>query len=345
MQELTTGDPELPWLDNDKLRRFAQPDLGGVVACLWPRYQAIKEAAQLLLRIVWLGALKDCAKLAYDAAFDTTLDSTARVFAGRALLATGDEAARKDYARLVMAERSTLPGTMVRDAMMELFPTLIGVQELLELLDAADVTNDQGGLGLDWEGPHLVEKLNAPSDLENFLRGLVTQVGGELGEHAHYPPSKREEAYFPAIAASALRLLQVSPPENAPEVAVDAILRICNRRDHSTDVRAKVNSALTELHRTGSRRRCAFWRVAQNLRGPSNARQKIDQLWQMEMLGYPTGLQVEDVEWLLADGLTKGEHDRRLAVNAALTIHRSAGGPAGLLEKIASGFAGTGETC
>lgn len=336
MQELTTGDPEPPWWDNDKLRRFAQPDLGSIIASLWPKYQANKEAAELLLRIVWLGAIKDCAKLAYDAAFDMALDSTARVFAGRALLATGDEATRKHYAGLVIAERSTLPSRMVRDAMMELFPTLIGVQELLEILEAADVANDQGGLGFEWEGPRLVEKLNTSSDLEKLLRGLLTQLGGELGEHAHYPPSKREEAYFPAIAAAALRLLQVCPLDSAPEVAVDAILRICNRRDHGTDTQAKVNLALTELHRTGSRRRSAFWRVAQSLRRPSPGWQKIDQLWQIEMLGYPSGLQVEDVEWLLADGLAKGEHDRRLAVNAALTIHRSAGGPDGLLERIAS---------
>ena len=336
MKELTTGDPEPPWWDDDKLRRFSQPELGSVVASLWPKCKANKEAAQLLLRIVWLGALKDCAKLAYDATFDTGLDSTARVFAGRALFIIGDEAARKDYAALIMAERSTLPGTMVRDAMMEFFPTLIGVRELLEILETTDVADDQGGPGFESEVPRLVEKLNAPSDLEELLCGLLTEVGGELAEHAHHPPSKREEAYFPAIAEAALRLLQESPPNRTPDVAVDAILRICNRRDHSSDVRARVDLALTELQRTGSRRRCAFWRVAQNLRGLSPAQQKIDQLWPMERLGYPAGLQVEDLEWLLTDALTKGEYDRRLGVNAALSIHRSAGEPAELLEKIAS---------
>jgi hypothetical protein len=85
------------------------------------------------------------------------------------------------------------------------------VPELLEILEATDVANDQGGLEFKWEGPSLVEKLNTPSDLENLLRGLFTQMGGALGDHEHHPPSKREEAYFPAIAAAAVRLLQVSP--------------------------------------------------------------------------------------------------------------------------------------
>ncbi len=335
MGELAAGIQELPWWDNDKLRRFAQPDLGSVVVSLWSKYRTNKEAAHVLLRIAWLGALKDCAKLAYDAAFETGLDSTVRVFAGRALLATGDEAARKSYAELVMADKSTLPAWMVRDAIVDLFPTLIGVPELLEILEATNVSSEGGGIEFDAEGPLLIEKLNAHSDLENLLRGLLTQVGGELGEHALYPPSKREAAYFPAMAAAARSLLQVSQPDSAPEVAVDAILRICNR-DHGTRVQASANSALKELHRTGARRRTAFWRVAHNLRSSSHLRQRIDQLWQMENLGYPAGLQVEDLDWLLAEGLAMDADDRRLAVDAALTICRSAGEPRGMLEKISS---------
>jgi hypothetical protein len=335
MHELTTGAQEFPWLNYDKLRRFAQPDLSTVVASLWPIHRANKEAAQLLLQIVWLGALKDCSKLAFDAAFDTGLDSTVRVFAGRALLATADEAALKSYTDLVITEKSTLPARMVRDAIADLFPTLIGVPELLEILEA-NVPSEEGGLEFDKEGPRLVDKLYAPSDLADLLLGLLTQVGGELGEHAHYPPSKREEVYFPAIGAAALRLLQVSPPDRAPEVAIDAVLRICNRRDHGSSVHKGAESALQELHRTGSRRRAAFWRVAHNLRSTRGQQQKIDPLWQMEILGYPAGLQAEDVAWLLADGLTKGEDDRRLAVNTAINIHGSAGRPAGLLDEIAS---------
>jgi hypothetical protein len=70
ISELTSGDHELPWWDNDKLRRFAQPDLGETVASLWPTYRSNKEAAQLLMRIAWLGSLKECASLAFDAIFE-----------------------------------------------------------------------------------------------------------------------------------------------------------------------------------------------------------------------------------------------------------------------------------
>jgi len=332
---LAKGDHELPLLDNSKLRRFAQYDLGSVVTALWPQYRTNNEAAELMLRLVWLGALKECAQLAYDAAFDKTLEPTARIFAARALLATGDEAARKRYAELAKAEKATLPPGMVRYTIGDLFPGVIGVQDLLEILATDNPTRD-GGLGFELEGPVLVKKLDDASEIEELLRGLLTLISGELREHSHYPPTKQEEAYFPAIAEATLHLLQLSPPDTAPEIAIDALLLICNRRHLAAPLRNTTEAALTEVHRTSARRRTAFWRAAQSFRSSEHVQSKIDQLWQLGFFGYAHGLQIEDVDWLLTDGLTKEENDRRLAVNSALTLYRSAGEPAGMLEKISS---------
>ena len=339
IKELTDSDHERswherPWWDSDKLRRFAQPELGGVVVSLWPECRAHEEAAQLLLQIVWLGALKDCASLAAEAALDASFDSVTRVFAGRALLATGNEKTKNALVDLVLTERSTLPANMVRDVLMDLFPTLISVGDLLVILESMDIGEDQGGLGFAWEGSRLVDKLDSVCDLERLLGGLLTQLGGELGAHAHDEPTKREKAYFPAMVTAALRLLSVSPPEIAPEAAVDAILRVANRRNDDREIESKLSGSFAELHRTTSRRRSAFWRVAQNLRRTSREWQKIEALWHMEMSGYRAGLQFEDIGWVLEDGLTRGEHDRRLAIMSALDIALSPGAPTSLLEKI-----------
>jgi len=338
VQQITSRDIESPWWekiwwDNDKLRRFAHPEVGSVVASLWLSYRANKEVAELLLRIVWLGALRDCAEFAREAAFDPTLDSTARVFAGRALLVTGDETCRKNYAEFVKAERSTLPGAMVCDALMEFFPTHIGVPELLQILQPMNVTDDQAGIGFKSNGPNLVQKLNTRSDLGDLLRGLVEQVAPDLRMHAHHRPSESERSYFPAIAEASLRLLQMTSPNTAPDIAVDAILCICNRQEHDTEAKIRLDAVLGELHRTSSRRLSAFWRIAQRLRRHLAGAQKIDHVWQMEMAGYPPGLQVEDLESLLSGSLEKGDDDRTLAVTAALMIYRSAGATAGLLHK------------
>jgi len=77
--------------------------------------------------------------------------------------------------------------------------------------------------------------------------------------------------------------------------------------------------------------------VVHNLRGALSGKpQKIDQLWHITTLGYPTGLQVEDVDCLLTDGLAMGDDDCRLAVDAALIIYRLAGELPGVLARISS---------
>ena len=55
----------------------------------------------------------------------------------------------------------------------------------------------------------------------------------------------------------------------------------------------------------------------------------------MTILGYSPGLQIEDLDWLLADGPSRGpESERRLSVDAAVRIWRKAGSPAALLARI-----------
>jgi hypothetical protein len=332
--ELTTDDQEWPWWDNDKLRRFAQSDLGNAVLSLWPQYRTNREASQLLMRLIRLGALKECGHLAREVAFDSAADPNLRVTAGKAFLAMMDAPSRSDYAALIKADAGTLPLRMVRDAIVELFPTLITTAEVLRILTEVNVEDDRSGFDFKSDGADLAKRLESVADLELFLTGLLGQLGTQLGDHSHHPPTKREAVFFPAMAEAALRLLKATPTDDAPDAAIDALLRIGNRREPDSGVRKTANEALVELHRTADRRRRAFWWVVRTLRTVS-LRQRIDQFWQIELLGYRTGLKIEDVEWLLADGLAKGEVDCRLAVAAAFAIYRSQGEPASLLAKIA----------
>jgi hypothetical protein len=334
LRELTSDDQEWPWWDNDKLRRFAQSDLGNAVLSAWPQYRTNREASQLLMRLIWLGTLKECEPFARDVAFDSMVDPTLRAFAGKALLAMADASTRNDYAALIKANTTTLPLRMIRDAVVELFPALITISDLLRILTEVNIEDGQNGLDFQRDGTALAKRLDSAADLEPFLTGLLGQLGTKLGDHSHHPLTKREEAFFPAMAEAAFRLLKATPTNDAPDAAIDALLRICNRREHGSSARKTANEALVELHRTAERRRRAFWRVVTTLRTVSQ-RQPIDQVWHIEFLGYPAGLKIEDVDWLLADGLAKGGVDYRLAVNTALVIYRSQGEPATLLAKIA----------
>ncbi|HYI96083.1 MAG TPA: hypothetical protein VEX68_21245 [Bryobacteraceae bacterium] len=335
LRDLTTEDREWPWWDNDKLRRFAQPDLGNSVLDLWPRYGTHQKASQLLMRLIWLGTLKECLPLVRDVAFHKTADPTLRVFAGKALLEMADISTRSEYAALIKAGTGTPPLRMVWDAILELVPTLITTSDVVRIL--AEVNIQDEGLDFKLDGPALVERLKS-TDLELFLGWLVSQLGTQLGDHSHHPPTELEEVIFPSMAEAALRLLKETPTNDAADAAIDALLRIVNRREHDSGVRERADEALVELHRTAARRRRAFWRVVATLRTIS-PRQPIEEAWHIEFLGYSTGLKTEDLEWLLADGLSKGGINCRLAVNAAVAIYRSQGEPGWLLAKIGEAVA------
>ncbi|MGC4049976.1 MAG: hypothetical protein QM757_11380 [Paludibaculum sp.] len=333
LREATAEDQEWPWWDNDKLRRFAQSDLGNTVLALWPQYRGHKEAARLLMRLSWLGALKECEPLARDLAFDVEAEPLLRVIAGKALLAVADPSTRTNYAAMVLAKAASLPVRMVRDAVLELSPKSLSVQETLRILSHLDLANDRDGLDFEHDGVILAKKLEVAVEIEAFLVGLLGQLDGRLEENAYHRPTKKEEALFPAMAESVIRLLKRSPVDQVPDAAIDAMARISNRRELPSKLRETTSEALTELHRTAGRRRNAFWRVVAAVRQASSKR-PVDQLWHVEFLGYPAGLKVEDVDWLLDDALAKGGVDCRLAVSAALAIYRSHGQPPAVYEKI-----------
>jgi hypothetical protein len=321
-------------LDRDSVQRFARPDLGNTVRSLWSKYHMHSEPRDLLLRIIWLGVLKDCADLAVSCAFGAYPDRHTRIVAGRALAVVGDDAAKHLYVEYIKEHCAALPSVLVWDAMDGLFPQFLNVDTLLNILDAIDVADGDGGLGLEWLGPRLAERLDDRRDLERLLRGLLDQLGnGPLG--IGHIPDNREQAYFAAIAATAGALLDKCALDEAPTDTVDAALELGARRRYGISIHDTRNIA-AELHRSRARRRITFWRAADRLTGhPLLQGRAVQSPFDLEMLGYSPKLQAEDLGWLLADAPQRvTESERRLAVSAALGIWREAGNAGDILSRI-----------
>src|SRR5271157_3283481 len=109
----SSRDQKLPPLDADSVKRFSRPDIAEVVRTLWSTHQGHCEVRVLLLQLIWLGALKDCADLAADAAFGRYQDRQTRLVAGRALAVTGDAATKQAYAELIKTSCTALPLMLV----------------------------------------------------------------------------------------------------------------------------------------------------------------------------------------------------------------------------------------
>jgi len=330
VEQIASLDDELPFLNSESVRRFSRPDTSETIRTLWSKYNSHSEVRSLLLRLIWLGSLTDCAALAADAVFGDYSDRQTKMFASRALLAAGDHAMKLRYAGFIKANLAALPKIVVWDALDGLFPNFISVDDLLGILGNIDVTDNDGGTGFEWQSPDLVNRLNSSLDLERLLSGLLDQIGREAG-HIAIPPDKREEAYFSAIAAVSCRLLKVCSDDDVSDLAIDAMLRMGR---HHGNVRASraADEFSAECNRSAARRRLAFWRIAR--RRLLNGR-LIECPWEMNILGHSPRLSITDVDWLLADAPGR-EHsnERQLAVNAAMQIWREAGEPADLLARI-----------
>jgi hypothetical protein len=309
----------LPILDADSLKRFSNPDLADTVRDLWLAHPNHEDLRSLLLRLIALGGLRACADLATGTAMAAATSRRLRQLAGRAVIAVADAAAKRRYAEFVLSHLTALPNSVIWDAVEGLFPTLLLPDELLTITGSVDLTDADGGLGFEWQGAELVGRVHSKADIEQVLRGLLTQLGGRAGSIGGLP-NKRDDAFSPAIAALACTLLKQNPPEQAPALAVEAALRLGRERASNLTAWKPVRELPALLLTTPERRRIAFWEAAKRfgdhpvLRGGPLVRP-----YQMQMLGWLPGLRLQDLEWLLPDGASRDvASERRLAVTAAL---------------------------
>ncbi|TYL85801.1 hypothetical protein [Bradyrhizobium cytisi] len=327
----------VPIIDFDGLRRFARADLAPEIRRLFKAHAKHDEVEQLLLRIIWAGKIEELADLAEDVTLDVSRKRYTSILAGRALMATGKHEALVSYAARVRKHAVKQPATVVWDALGTIFPSALTIDDALDILSRINVTDRDGGLGLDYIGPKLVPKIASAADLETFLRGALAQLGGSpsAGDREE---TKREAAYFPMVSAAATRLLELSPSTQAPEPALDAVARIGDSlRASSHRAREARPELVAELKKTPDRRRLAFWRFAEKLRGHRMlAGREITSIFDMSLVGWPLDMVEEDIDWLLADaqGRTLGS-ERRLAIDTAMLVWRDLGRPDALRDRIA----------
>lgn len=324
-----------PTLDFGGLKRFSRPDLSAAISRLWTKYESCSEVREFLLRLVWLGPVPECARLA-ERAIHTYSERTTQIAAARAITAAGDASMTARHADFVKAHYRTLPATVTIDAIDSLFPTLISVADLINIIARMEVVDADGGLRIEWYFPGWIDRIPDRIALEQFLRGMLDGLGPE-GRETAQPLDKRREVYLVAVAASACRLLErFYRPDEASVVTIEAAIRIRTEIVYSPHSTAELKDVGAELRRTGVRRRLALWGIAKLLDQYHWLRGRpAENLAQIESIGFPLDLQLEDADWLLMDASDRpASNERRLALNASLRVCRDMGSPPDLLARI-----------
>jgi hypothetical protein len=74
---------------HQELKRVTTSELAPIVHKLWEQAYTGHDTRELLLELIYLTPMSDCADLAFQAAFDTSLPSTHRIYAAWAVLKCG----------------------------------------------------------------------------------------------------------------------------------------------------------------------------------------------------------------------------------------------------------------
>jgi hypothetical protein len=333
-----TGDRIGP-VNEESLRRVAAPDLSPTVRALWRTHKDDRGCRHLLLRLIALGALSDCADIASEGISGTYSDEVTLVLAGRALMASANAATVEVYANRIRTNGTSLPAQVLWEAMDQLAPRCLSVEDFLSIVEGMDEAARTGWPGLDYFVPRYADRLQSRADLERLFHGLATLLdsGSAPDDDLDTEP---DQDHLKLLAKIALRLMHFVPPSQAPIPVIDIAMRIRSVHRHRTS--DETSKALIEtLSQTRERRREVFWHIAHAwaehrlLHG-----RPLDSVWAMSILGWPKRLLLDDLDWILADTMAASTaRESQLGLDAALDLYMHNGRREDILQRIRSAVA------
>ena len=325
-----------------EVRRLAHPDLEGVIREYW-RAGANHDVRELLLELVWQGAIQSCADLARDVALDASSAPYHRIVAIRALVACNRE---RDLGRLVsnMLSRSgSWPDRVVHGVAADLFPRFITATQLVVLIERTKELKPVAG-GFDWVSQQIaeaVEPLSAEAaGLRDGLADLLQR--GRLHGTGLYDLHSRFEYVAPALATLCER--QSATPSGRPDSALIGASVVACRfggvkgRDLAGDGRKTESALKARMTADPLLRRDVFWAELAFVDEVDPTDDQWRRFGQVMREGLVGDLSGDDRKWLLGDLADENRPERRpVAPHALVSVWRSRGRPAEELEEIREG--------
>ena len=326
--------------DHDALMRFSQPDMVPTIVEQWERNEQNWQSAsirELLLLMILLGRLHDCADLALKAALTGYPDRYSLLYAGRAVAAVGDDSQKRKYVAYILENIASVRALTIWDALDNLFPSHFTVADFLACIPELAAKPRDGGSGPDYYGPKLPARVDSKSDALAILQALLC-LPNDFPDVSSAPSRREKDDYGRTIECFATRVLELSPPDNAPTETIDSVLRL-GQFDRGRSLRRNLNKddtgLLVELQRSSSRRRTALWHALSRLRQARPPGKCIRGLRHLSILGYDAGLKEEDIPWLLDDIANKTDSpDVEFAVDAAMVLWVQSDNDPALLKRI-----------
>ncbi len=158
-----------------EVQRLACPELAPVIRELWEKHSASEEVSYLLLRLIWQGAIKDCADIAEDVAYDVQRPEHQRSIAVSGLVACKSSTVLRNIAGSLFAEQGKWPDKIVPKLAQQLFPAALAVQELVVLIERTPEPRSVTS-GFSWYLERIAEEIEPSSSTAVKLRKAVAEL-------------------------------------------------------------------------------------------------------------------------------------------------------------------------
>jgi len=242
-----------------EVKRLAHPDLAAAVRKCWGDGPTNDDVRELLLELIWQGAIGACADIAERSAWTEEYSPSHRAIAVRAVIVCGCLDIARKIADSMLSEHKRWPYEVIHGIALDLFPTIITTNELVALAEQTPVPkSDVGGF------EDILKKIAATIEpwsdegvgLRKGLADLIWNGRSEILEW--YRVMGRYDYASPALALLCDRQLAEPRAEDDTDLIRAAIIAYHFRGDGgmSRDPKNKLESHFRE---NLALREKAFW--------------------------------------------------------------------------------------
>lgn len=229
-----------------QIHRFASTELSAEIANLWWSGIENLEVRELLLQIIEVGKVKECADIAFQCASDTQLELGERLGGIDALIALNDERLEA-FVTQIVEESSDETGAISRAAATRLFPQHMSIPQMLEILSRLERSDDLIDELLYYVFNTISDTVWAPEDLAKLRDGVVSIILEDLcwqKKRPHFDScSSHLEFVLTAICVKGLK-----QPDRSDYLTSSTIACLVMSDDHdSQKIRPELFKVLNDL--------------------------------------------------------------------------------------------------
>ncbi|MFT8895724.1 MAG: hypothetical protein ABF968_02045 [Acetobacter sp.] len=303
-----------------QVHRFASKELVDEINSIWHSGVENPDVREVLINLIEVGRLEDCADIVFDITQDITAPAFERIIAIDALVALDDERLR-DIASSIANADNLWPDRVARDALLRLFPNYMSVEHLCRTLRW--VKREKGNVGdLSWQLPRLIAR--SPLDrpvLEELRDGLLALVSEGLTWRKEWPHISSDRPHLSgALAAVCEHGLDMS--QNGEWLHAGALALRLHHRGYGDDEPIKsLRERLNNLNAESNAR--LFWVEDALLQALYEVKDPWRRLVEITMRDGPTQLRPDrDLTWVseaLGD-TTRDMSERAMLLEAAIYL-------------------------